>query len=210
MNPGTTCRPAQMGQPCLPETRAFGVICQVCPKSHFHEMRTFEPGVTVSGPREASSHSAARSGYREARSLKPGATRRLAQVGHPFPSTVRRYTAAFQTCPSAQRHDAFVLDVARTSCGERSSSHSTRKSGNCDARSLKPGRTTLPAQTGQPVPETREYTVARHSCPSSQRQSALYPEPGVTVLGSRDGSAHCAASSGRAVGRKVFTQLVYH
>ena len=74
----------------------------------FVPMFTLPPNQTVAAgersPFLVGCHSAARSGYRVARSVSPEIARRPLQYGHPVPLPLRVWTAACQLCPFAQRH----------------------------------------------------------------------------------------------------------
>ena len=68
------------------------------------------------------------------------------------------------------------------------------------ARSLKPGRTTFPEHTGQPVPFTLVLAPVTHSCPFAQRHRKGLPLLTVTIVGSNTASA---ARSGLKVARSL-------
>ena len=113
-------------------------------------------------------HMAATFGYLVAKSLMPGTTILPEQIGQP----VRPFFTAFTTLrimvlnsclQSGHLNNAFILLLTYTSLGEQAflSLHIAAASGHCEARSLMPGTTVLPAQTGQPVrPFFTEFTTS--------------------------------------------------
>lgn len=108
-------------------------------------------------------------------------------IGQPTLLFVRAETAARQWCPCPQTHRPFSLSPAERPAGSalplRVVSHSCASSGSTVARSFSPTRICLPAQTGQPHPEAREWMLARQLCPFSQRHQTGLWFPALTSAG---------------------------
>ena len=93
--------PLQYGH-LLPPERVEIRVCHSFPQSlHFHQALLFAKAVTIVGSngRFLSDHSAAISGYCEARSLNPARTLLCEQYGQPVPFIVLLLTLASHSCP---------------------------------------------------------------------------------------------------------------
>ncbi len=172
-----------MGQ-SFPALRLLTVTVHWCPLAHLHGRFLWLNCVTVVGSNSAST---ARSGRVVARSLYPGSTDLPLQTGQPFP-LLRSLTRADHSWPRAHRQSTLLLLNCVTVVG--SNSASTARSGRVVARSLYPGSTDLPLQTGQPFPAFRLAAVDSHSWPRAHRHGRfLFDEPAVTAVGSNKASA---------------------
>ena len=227
--PGTTFRPAQTGQPVVPliteRTTSAILVLNSCPQSR-HLKRAFSP--LPAGTSKADNlflllHMAAASGYCDARSLIPGTTFRPAQTGQPVvPLITERTTSAIlvlNSCPQS-RHlkRAFSPLPAGTSKADNLFLllHMAAASGYCDARSLIPGTTFRPAQTGQPVvplitERTTFWITASNSCPQSgQTNVSFLPLPVVTSKARcLSFSLSIAATFGQATARQFSLTALY-
>ena len=122
---------------------------------------------------------AAASGHCDVRSLIPGTIFRPAQTGQPVvpPLTERTawITSVSNSCPqSGHTKKAFFPLLAATSEAESLFLllHIAAAFGHCDARSLMPGATLSPLQTGQPVfPLLTEQTTCSILASNSSPQS---------------------------------------
>lgn len=123
-------------------------------------------------------------------------------LGQPHPWN-RLATVVCHSWPLSHNHQTFFLEPAVTWKGAKYpflvGCHWRARSWSAEAKSLKPIRTRLPAQKGQPTPFVRFATVACHAWPSSQRHQARLPECMVTPSGNKPrflSGCHCAAKPG--------------
>ncbi len=172
MTPGLTACPAHAGHP-IPFVRRTTGADQVNEQAAHRQSRTAaEPApVAVAGISFVSAYSAAMSGRWEARSLTPAMIVRFAHTGQRlvFLRGWERLAGVVVHVPwrgsREQRHTTILFDPATTWSGRSPplsrGSQSSARLGNWEAKSLTPGRTWSPAQTGQPIPRAdRWYGVA--------------------------------------------------
>lgn len=140
------------------------------------------PDLAVAGGRDllrrqssifSQSHSAARAGYRDARSFSPCTTVFPVQTGQSVRWLTREATDACHEWPLAHFHQTLrrvpAVTISGVSGAFFSASHWAARFGATSASVFSPATASLPAQTGQPQPETRDRTCARQECPFSQR-----------------------------------------
>ena len=101
LNPLSNVYPLQYGHLLPPERVEIRVYHSFPQSLHFHQALLFAKAVTIVGSngRFLSDHSAAISGYCEARSLNPARTLLCEQYGQPVPFTVLLLTLASHSCP---------------------------------------------------------------------------------------------------------------
>lgn len=131
-------------------------------------------------------HSDTRCGCVVARSFTPASTRRPAHTTQPVPA-LREAIDACQSCPNSQRHHAFwwlltVQEVGRK-LALRVGCQSATNVGFRVAKSLTPTIIRRPVQNGQPVPCTRFFMLACHSCSASQHHHTARLLPKETWFG---------------------------
>lgn len=168
LNPLSTLRIAQYGQPQAAWVRVRTGVFREWPFSHCHQTQRLLYRVTISGVRGAffsMSHCAAILGNWLVRSFSLGTTFFPAQAGHPAPLCARETTIACQAWPWAHCHHTFLRDPATTSKGVSAPfldrCHWAANAGWVTAKLFSDGMILRLEQTGQPHPCTRDLTIVR-------------------------------------------------